>query len=381
VYSILGFGEMIADRTRMQAYATALRDAVRPDSTVLDIGAGTGIMTLLACQYGARRVYAVEPSDAVALARETVRANGFSDRVLFFQALSTAITLPERADIAVADVRGVLPAFQGSLATLIDARERLLAPGGTLIPRADRLFAALLEDQKRFDEHVGIWESRPFGVDLHLASAYAVNKWAKARVTAEKLLSAPRPCAVLDYRALESPNFRGRANLTASRDGIAHGLLLWFDAELSADVSFSNAPGAPDLIYGQAYLPWPRAVSVRAGDTTALQVRADAVGDDYIWSWDCSIHLGRESNGPISFSQSGFFSEPLAAEKLRRTADAHVPTLNEDGQVDLFILQRMNGGQSLGEIAEELQAAFPQRFREVRTALTRAGVLSKTHSQ
>src|SRR5512136_2014557 len=109
MYSVAAFGEMIADRVRMEAYAEALRRTVRPGSVVADLGTGTGIMSLIACKCGARRVYAIDPSDAVQLAAETARDNGFGDRVVVIQKRSTDVTLPERADVIVSDMRGVLP--------------------------------------------------------------------------------------------------------------------------------------------------------------------------------------------------------------------------------------------------------------------------------
>ena len=145
MYSLESYGNMIADSVRMDAYARALRLAVKPGSVVLDIGAGTGIFALLACQFGARRVYAIEPSDTIQAAREIAAANGFAERIEFFQEMSTAITLPEPADVIVSDLRGVLPFYQHHLPAIADARRRLLAPGGVLIPRSDTLWLACVE--------------------------------------------------------------------------------------------------------------------------------------------------------------------------------------------------------------------------------------------
>ena len=72
---------MIADRGRMDPYAFALKAVINPDSVVLDIGAATGIHALLACKFGARKVFAVEASDAIHLARDLARENGFEDRI------------------------------------------------------------------------------------------------------------------------------------------------------------------------------------------------------------------------------------------------------------------------------------------------------------
>ena len=68
----------------MDAYAAALARTVRPGSVVLDIGTGTGLMALLACRLGARRVFAVDPGDSIHLARAAARASGFADRIRFF---------------------------------------------------------------------------------------------------------------------------------------------------------------------------------------------------------------------------------------------------------------------------------------------------------
>src|SRR5437867_1498240 len=169
MYSISGYVQMIADERRMLAYSTALRRAVGADSIVLDIGAGTGILSLLACQYGARKVYAVEPSSAIALAEQAALANGFADRMECMQALSTEIRLPQRADVIISDLHGVLPLLQQHLPSIMDARSRLLAPGGNLIPKRDVLWAAVVETPQQHDRLVKPWTQERFGLHLHSA--------------------------------------------------------------------------------------------------------------------------------------------------------------------------------------------------------------------
>src|SRR3989442_247493 len=110
---------MIHDRVRTNAYAEALRTSVNPNSVVLDIGTGSGMLALLACKAGARRVYAIEVSDAIQVGRELAAANGFAERIEFIQNLSTRLTLPESADVIVSDLRGVLPLHEQSLVSII----------------------------------------------------------------------------------------------------------------------------------------------------------------------------------------------------------------------------------------------------------------------
>jgi len=132
MYSLHSYGQMLGDATRMEAYTAALRRAVKPGSVILDLGCGPGVFALLACQWGARRVYAIEPDNVIELAREAATANGFADRIEFFQNFSTDITLPEKVDVIISDLRGVLPWYRQHIPSIVDARNRFLAPDGVL---------------------------------------------------------------------------------------------------------------------------------------------------------------------------------------------------------------------------------------------------------
>ena len=175
MYSLHFYGRMLADRVRTDAYAEALRRAVKPDSVVLDLGCGPGLFALLACKFGARRVYAVEPDNTINLAREAALANRFADRIEFFQSLSTEITLPEPATIIISDLRGVLPWFQHHIPAIVDARARLLAPDGVLIPRRDVLWVAVVEAADEYEKIVGPWQDNEFGVDLSAGVSRITN--------------------------------------------------------------------------------------------------------------------------------------------------------------------------------------------------------------
>src|SRR6478735_9305250 len=98
-YSLISYGGMVACEPRMAAYAQALRQAITPGCTVIDIGAGPGVFSLLACQYGAGAVFAIEPDDSVELLRQMAKDNGCSDRITIVQGLSTEFTPPSRADV------------------------------------------------------------------------------------------------------------------------------------------------------------------------------------------------------------------------------------------------------------------------------------------
>ena len=312
-YRISDYGRMIADSVRMHAYAQALRQAITPSSSVLDIGAGTGIFSLLACQFGARQVYAVEVADAILTAREIALANGYADRITFIQGLSTEITLPERVDVIVSDLRGALPFYQGHPGAIIDARLRHLAPHGVLIPQVDTLWAAIVAAPALHEQHFRPWDERPFGLDMQPARTIVANTWSRCQIGPEQLLTEPHCWATLDYRAVESPNVFAQMQWALDRPGLGHGLVVWFDAILAEGVSFSNAPGQPELIYGKTFLPWPEPVALAVGDRVQVALSATALGSDYIWTWRARI-ADHAAPGLVkrNFEQSSFFGRSLS---------------------------------------------------------------------
>jgi len=316
MYSLHFYAQMLADAPRTDAYVEALRRAVTPDSVVLDLGSGPGVFALLACKFGARRVYAVEPDSAINIGREAAAANGFAERVEFFQNLSSEITLPEPATVIISDLRGVLPWFQQHVPSIIDARQRLLAPGGVLIPRRDVLWAAVVEATDRYEQIVGPWQR--FDLDLSAGVSRVTNTWRKTRIRAEELLTEPVCWATLDYYEVESSDVCAEIPWCAARRGTAHGIAVWFDSDLADGIGFSNRPGLPELIYGNGFLPFSRPVEVNEGEQIVLKLRADFVQDDYVWSW--ATHFTEQK---IRFKQSTFWGVALSPEQLRKKYAQH----------------------------------------------------------
>ena len=305
---------MLADAPRMEAYAAALRETVNRDSVVMDLGCGPGVFALLACKLGARRVYAVEPDNVIGLAREAAAANGFADRIEFFEKLSTEITLPEPATIIVFDLRGVLPWFEQNISSIIDARKRLLAPRGVLIPGRDILWAAVVEAPEQYAELVSPWQNQ-FELDLSAGTRFITNNWRKTQIKPEYFLAEPVYWHTLDYHEIESRDVRAEISWRAARNGTAHGFAAWFDSELVDGIDFSNHPSAPRMIYGQGFFPFSQPVEISEGDRIELRLAADFVQDNYVWRWDTDF-IDRE-RVKASFKQSTFYGVPLSTAQLR----------------------------------------------------------------
>jgi len=375
-YSLEGYGQMILDAVRTAGYREALRGAVTPGAVVLDIGTGTGILALMACQCGAARVYAIEPSDLIYLGIELAAANGYADRIHFIQGISTRITLPEPVDVIVSDLHGVLPLFQQLIPTIVDARQRFLAPGGRLVPQEDSLWAAVVELPEVYKKHTAAWSEDMYGLDLRPARPLAVNNVSQAEVAPENLLTPAQCWSTLDYYTVEEPNVRAELSWTMARTGTGHGMAIWFDTILAPGVTFSNGPGEQQ-VYGRCFFPWPELMNLEPGDLVTVNLAADLVGGDYLWRWDTRIlSQGQPERLKADFRQSSLLGAAVSPASLKQRASSHVPVLSEDGKVDRFILELMEAKNTLGEIARQVAEKFPARFAGEGEALAHAGELS-----
>jgi len=305
----------------VEAYGEALRKTVRKGSVVVEIGTGPGVFAVLACQFGASRVYAIEPAEIIQVAREVAAANGCADKIDFFEQLSHRVTLPARADVLLSDLRGVLPFFQRHIPAIVDARQRFLAPGGTVIPRKDTVWAAVVEAPKAYGEMVDPWDKNSFHQDLAPARVLAVNDYQKIRATPDQLLTGHKLWATLDYASVESADVRGNLEWTVERAGTGHGIVMWFDADLAAGVGFSNAPGTPETVYGSFFFPWTQPTSLEEGQTVCVSLEAKLVENDYVWRWATRIEpFAGSSASPLHFEQSQLAGAVLSPKKLHRSA-------------------------------------------------------------
>ena len=381
-YDLSSYGRMIADRIRVDAYAKALRQVIRPGAVVVDIGTGPGIMAVLACQLGASRVFAIEPGEVIQVAREIAAANQCADKIEFFEDVSTKVTIPARANLIVSDMRGVLPLYERHIPSIVDARQRFLVPGGTLVARKDSFWAAVVEAPKEYGKIVDPWDCNEFVQDLAAARGRVLNEFHTARVTPEQLLTLPKLWATLDYNSIESPDVAGTLQWTASRNGTAHGILVWFDMELAEGVELSNSPESPETVYGEAFFPWLEAVPLVAGQSLCVELQAKLHGNDYFWRWTTRIESAEKKGETATcFEQSQLRGAILSPAKLRKMSADFVPQLSTEGLVRRRALQLMDGKVSLEEIARRLAAEFPERFGHWHKALSYAGAISEENSR
>lgn len=379
MYSLSAFGAMIADSERVDAYAKAIAAAVHPGDVVADIGCGAGLFSLLACRAGANRVFAIEADECIQVARELATANGLVDVIEFFQSDSSRTNLPERANVIVSDIRGVLPLFRDVIPVLEDARQRFLVPGGIVIPQRDILKAALIEAQTFYSKLASPWEKRFSGLDLSSPLPQVLNQLHGANFRREQLLTAPLDWAVLDYALAAQTRLAAELDFDVTRAGTIHGLCIWFETKLFGNIGYSSHPGSQS-VHGQLFLPWLKPVNVEEGTKIHVGLHADLITHDYIWRWESRIP-GISGHPAIHFSQSTFQGAAFSSQSLQRQELNYTPTLSEVGQAELWILESMKGHATLQSIAQGAFEQFPELFTSWQVAFNRVAEVSKRLSR
>jgi protein arginine N-methyltransferase 1 len=276
---------MLHDRARMHAYRRAIDATVRPGDVVVDIGCGSGVLSFMACDAGARKVYAIEGGPVISLARELAVANGFADRIEFLEGWSTELTVPEPADVLISETIGNAGFDEGIVAWTFDAQHRLLRPGAVVVPQRLRMWVAPVES---FDDHtlVSDWWTTGLPYDYAPAHRRAEGMLWFADFTPGNLLGQPELAADVDLRTAPDETLTATGSFQVDRDGTLHGLACWFDSLLCPGVTIDNAPPRAESSWFHGFLPLAEPLAASVGDRLAWELSVSADGEHWTWRVD-----------------------------------------------------------------------------------------------
>jgi protein arginine N-methyltransferase 1 len=373
MYTVADYDAMLADAVRTQAYLGAIARAVRPGDVVVEIGTGVGYFAVAAARAGARHVYAIEQNPAVALGPAVAAANDCADRITFLQGHSMRLTLPEKGDVLLEDLRGILPLAGDHIPSVMDARTRHLRAGATIVPVRDTLWAAPAEADTGFRERHVVLGDAPYGIDRRTVDTFTRQDWYRADIKREQLFAPPAQWAAIEFATVSTPNVSGAAEWTLERAGCVEGICVWFDTDLGFGCGYSNAPGLATTLHGRGFLPLTHAVDVLSGDRVRTEIRASLVDGEYVLAWDTDVEpLPGSRRGRAHFRQSNIAASPMTLERLQRRRDDHRPTRGAATALLYELLSLADSSRTLRQIADALAAAHPARFRDPGAALTYA---------
>jgi precorrin-6B methylase 2 len=325
---------------------------VRPGDVVVDLGAGTGVLGILAARAGAAKVYALEATSFGAVARQIIKDNGMADRIVTVRGESRLIQLAERADVVVGDQIDGFVVDAGLVESFADAASHLLAPGGSLIPSSITWQVAPVRAPE-LREHLDFWREHRSPVDVTGVASLVANARRYGSVEPSQILA---PACQSDPMALggipATVVVEGSTTVTVA--GQVDALAGWARAQLSPAVHLTNHPAAPDRIDRPvALLPLTRPLAVEPGDVLRLSVAARPPTGRISWR-----AVAREENR----AQDTFLGEVLGHEELERLDPDYRPVLTTAGRLRQRGYELCDGGHSRVEIERILRSEFDRQL-------------------
>ncbi|KAJ0966865.1 hypothetical protein J5N97_023782 [Dioscorea zingiberensis] len=243
--------EMIKDHVRTETYRAAImrhRDSIA-GKVVMDVGSGTGILSIFCAFAGARRVYAVEASEIAAQAKEVVRANNLSEKIIVLHGRVEDIKIDEKVDVIVSEWMGYMLLYECMLASVIFARDKWLKPGGLILPSHATLYMAPVTHSDRYRESIDFWRD-VYGIDmsamLPLAKQSAFEEPSVETITGENVLTWPYEVKFLDCYTVEAQELESITTdyrFSSMMRAPLHGFAFWFDVEFNGPPIFASTNG------------------------------------------------------------------------------------------------------------------------------------------
>lgn len=336
---------------RNALYRQALAETVRTGDLVADLGCGVGVLGMMSLEAGAAKVWGIDNSNAIYLAREVMAKAGLSDRYECIGESTFRTALPEKVDLIICDHVGFFGVDYGIIGLMRDARERFLKPGGAMIPQSlDMAIAGVSSD-------ACLAKATGWGLDC-VPEQY---RWLEApsrnvrycySFVPDELIAPPVALGHVDFAADENDFYRFSATLTAERAGRFDGVAGWFDCQLAGPVRMTNNPLAPESIQrSQAFLPAERSFAVEAGDEIGVTVRFRA--DETMLSWSIQPPHGAPRQQMSTFNSTVLLPADLVREPGRQLS------LSAEGKARAFVLSKVDGHRSADEVTDVVLAEWP----------------------
>lgn len=173
-YSLSGIHvDMLSDKIRTESYKEAIfkNPSLFKDKIILDVGCGTGILSMFAASCGAKRVYAVDNSSIINTAKKIVADNNLQDKIEFIQGKIEEIQIPEQVDVIISEWMGYCLLFESMLPSVLIARDKFMKPTGTMFPNKAEMKICGFNDTNLFKSKIQFWD------DIEGFNLSAFKKW------------------------------------------------------------------------------------------------------------------------------------------------------------------------------------------------------------
>ena len=278
-YSKVGIHyEMLSDKHRTESYRDSIinNPHLFKDKVVMDIGCGTGILSMFAASAGAKKVYAIEMASIVNFAREIVKENGFEKVIEFHHGKLEDLVLPfDKVDIIISEWMGYLLLFEGMLDSVLVARDKYLAKDGLLFPNKELIYVNGFEDYEALDRTESYRGFNGINYDEFIEVNYTVPD--VNCIKPNDIMTEDKFIYELDLQTVSIPelDFACDFTLRCTKKGYVHGLCLWFDSLFThgkETVNLTTSPHAKPTHWKQGLLYLRNPLPVFDGDNVYVKL-------------------------------------------------------------------------------------------------------------
>ncbi|XP_053600412.1 protein arginine N-methyltransferase 1 [Plodia interpunctella] len=263
--------DMLSDKVRTESYRDAIlknKDTIQ-DKVVLDLGCGTGILSMFCATAGAKRVYALDQSEVIYHAMDIIRENNLHHVIKTIKGRLENTNLEEKVDIIVSEWMGYFLLFEGMLDSVIYAREHCLKPGGLLLPNKCNISLVASGDVDTHKKLIEYW-SDVYGYKMNCMKSEVVREASVDIVGSKHIISEACVVKEIDINTCNTDimDFTSQFRLPITRDGSLTSLVGYFDTffDLPHSVSFSTGPETTPTHWKQTVFYFKDCKSVKQGD-------------------------------------------------------------------------------------------------------------------
>lgn len=278
---------MLSDRVRTLAYRSAIlnhSESIFKGANVLDIGCGTGILSLFSAQAGAAKVTGLDFATIINKARHVVMLNGYADTIELVHTKVEECTAvaAKSMDVIVSEWMGYFCVFESMLSSVILARDQWLAPGGKMFPdRCDMGIVGLtdLTQDINLTDEVSFWKD-VYGFDMSVILEDVTRNAVVSIVNPELVCSSRAIFKSLDMYTVkdEDLDFESSFEIAISRDCLFGGFACYFDSFFesgtSGEVVLPTGPWDTPTHWQQTVLGLAEQTPVKAGDVVKGSIKA-----------------------------------------------------------------------------------------------------------
>lgn len=270
-YAHIGIHEdMLKDSIRTLSYRNAIyqNPSLIKDKVVLDVGCGTGILSMFAAKAGARKVYAVERSSIVEYARQIIAENGYQDIITVIQGIAEEIDLPEKVDVVISEWMGYALLYESMLPSVIFARNKFMKETGTMMPSQARMFIAAIEDAEYRKKKIDFWDN-VYGFNYTPIKEWALIEPLVDTVPQNNIITDDCLLVTFDLNKCQKEDLSISTDfdLWPFQKDTMHAFVVWFDVSFKGgdkEIELSTSPYKKSTHWSQSifYLPQPVQVDI-----------------------------------------------------------------------------------------------------------------------